>query len=99
MDKRTPSGLAYDSVAAARTVAATAAVRAAALDHDGGFPGDDIADLSRSGLLAAPVPLDDGGVGLGEELGAAALANVLRLIGYGSLALGRLYEGTSTPCS
>jgi alkylation response protein AidB-like acyl-CoA dehydrogenase len=37
--------------------------------------------------------VEQGGAGLGTEPGAGALAEVLRLVGYGSLALGRLYEG------
>ncbi|WP_336492369.1 acyl-CoA dehydrogenase family protein [Methylobacterium nigriterrae] len=82
-----------DAVEAARAAARRAASRAAAQDRDGGFPADDVADLARAGLLAAPVPRDAGGPGLGEEAGAASLAAVLRLLGSGSLALGRLYEG------
>ncbi|MGU3537942.1 acyl-CoA dehydrogenase family protein [Methylobacterium sp. A54F] len=81
------------AVAAARAVAAVAATRAGALDRDDGFPAEDVADLARAGLLAAPVPRADGGAGLGEEAGAQDLAAVLRLIGSGSLPLGRLYEG------
>lgn len=93
MDQRTPLNLAYDAIAAAREVAATAATRADAQDRDDGFPAEDVADLARLGLLAAPIPSAQGGAGLGEEPGAAKLADVLRLVGYGSLALGRLYEG------
>lgn len=93
MDHVTPSGLTYDAVAAARQVAATAAARAADQDRDGGFPAEDVADLGRLGLLAAPIPSEAGGAGLGEEPDAGTLAEVLRLVGYGSLALGRLYEG------
>ncbi|KZB97786.1 Dibenzothiophene desulfurization enzyme C [Methylobacterium radiotolerans] len=93
MDQVTPLALAYDAVAAARQAAATAAARAADHDRDGGFPTEDVADLARLGLLAATVPSDAGGAGLGEEPGARRLAAVLRLVGYGSLALGRLYEG------
>lgn len=93
MDQRTPLDLAYDALGAARAVAATAAARADAQDRDDGFPAEDVADLARLGLLAAPVPADAGGAGLGEEPGARDLADVLRLVGYGSLALGRLYEG------
>ena len=93
MDQRTPINLAYDAVAAARAVAVAAAARAEAQDCDGGFPAEDVADLARRGLLAAPVPAGDGGAGLGAEPGASRLAAVLRLVGYGSLALGRLYEG------
>lgn len=82
-----------DVLAAARAVAEGAARRAAGEDHDGGFPAEDIAALARSGLLAAPVPRDMGGLGLGEEPEAATLRAVLTRVGYGSLALGRVYEG------
>lgn len=93
MDQVTPLALYYDAVAAARQIAATAATRARAQDHDNGFPTEDVVDLGRLGLLAAPVPSLAGGAGLGEEPGARKLAAVLRLVGYGSLPLGRLYEG------
>ncbi|XYD10747.1 acyl-CoA dehydrogenase family protein [Methylobacterium sp. NMS12] len=93
MDQWTRLDPVYDSEAAARAIAAAAPARADAQDHDYGFPQDDVADLARLGLLAAPVPVDHGGAGLGTEPGAGALAEVLRLVGYGSLALGRLYEG------
>lgn len=93
MDQVTPLALSYDAVAVARQVAATAATRAAAQDRDDGFPTEDVSDLGRLGLLAAPIPSLAGGAGLGEEPGARRLAAVLRLVGYGSLALGRLYEG------
>lgn len=93
MDRKTPLNLAFDAVSAAREVAVTAATRAAAEDRDDGFPAEDIADLARLGLLAAPIPATAGGAGLGEEPGAIKLAQALRLVGYGSLALGRLYEG------
>ncbi len=93
MDQRTPLNIAYDAVGAAREVCARAAGRAGAQDRDDGFPAEDVADLVRLGLLAAPVPAAEGGAGLGEEPGAGKLAEVLRLVGYGSLALGRVYEG------
>ena len=86
-----PRGL--DMVAAARTLAAQASRHAPDQDRDGGFPVEDVAELARSHLLAAPVPEADGGAGLGGEPGAHRLADVLRWIGYGSLALGRVYEG------
>jgi len=82
-----------DPVAAARAVAAGAARRAGRHDHDGGFPAEDVAELARVGLLAAPVPRRDGGAGLGEEPDGATLRAVLTRIGAGSLALGRVYEG------
>ncbi|MWV24788.1 acyl-CoA dehydrogenase family protein [Methylobacterium sp. DCY52] len=94
MDQRTPPDLSRDAEAAARAVSLSAAHRAGAQDRDGGFPSADIADLARLGLLAAPVPVALGGAGLGEEPGAGTLAEVLRLIGSGSLALGRLLGAT-----
>ncbi|OAS25507.1 acyl-CoA dehydrogenase family protein [Methylobacterium platani] len=89
----TPSEPGRDPVAAARRVAGLAASRADAQDRDDGFPAEDVADLAWGGLLAAPVPAGEGGAGLGDAPGAADLAEVLRLVGSGSLALGRVYEG------
>ncbi|MCJ2097612.1 acyl-CoA dehydrogenase family protein [Methylobacterium sp. E-046] len=93
MDQGTPLDLTFDAVAAARAVSLSAAQHAGKQDRDDGFPTEDVADLARLGLLVAPVPSWAGGPGLGEEPGASRLATVLRLVGYGSLALGRLYEG------
>ena len=70
MDQRTPPDLSRDAEAAARAVSLSAAHRADGQDRDDGFPGADIADLARLGLLAAPVPAALGGAGLGEEPGA-----------------------------
>ena len=93
MDQQTPADLTRDVVGAARAVSLSAAQRAQAEDRDDGFPADDVADLARLGLLTAPIPSGLGGAGLGEEPGARNLVDVLRLVGAGSLALGRLYEG------
>ena len=80
-------------VEAARTVSRAAAARAHEQDRDDGLPAADIDDLASAGLLGAPAPFNRGGLGLGGEPGAVDLLNVLRIVGYGSLALGRLYEG------
>jgi alkylation response protein AidB-like acyl-CoA dehydrogenase len=70
------------------------AARAAALDCDGAFPAEDVAALAEAGLLTAPLPVREGGHGLGTASeGAAGLVHALRLIGRASLPLGRLYEG------
>ena len=67
--------------------------RAPALDQGGAFPAEDIALLRRLGALAAPVPTELGGLGLGTEPDAALdIMEVLRLIGRGNLSVGRLYE-------
>lgn len=93
MDRSTLSRVASDAIASARAVSDAAARRADAQDHDGGFPSEDVRDLARTGLLSAPIPSADGGAGLGEEAGSFRLLQVLRSTGYGSLALGRIYEG------
>ncbi|GJE19261.1 acyl-CoA dehydrogenase family protein [Methylobacterium marchantiae] len=93
MDQPTPVAHVVDATDAARIAARVAASRAAEHDHDGGFPEADVDHLRTLGLLAAPIPRDEGGAGLGEEPGAASLCDVLRLVGSGSLALGRIYEG------
>ena len=79
--------------AAARAVARRAAERADALDREGGFPAEDVADAHAAGLLVATLPVALGGAGLDAPGMAPDLADLLAQIGHGSLALGRLYEG------
>ena len=67
--------------------------RAAALDEAAAFPTADIDDLTAAGLPQAPLPRSAGGLGLGTEpAGASHLLAVLRSLGRGNLALGRLFE-------
>jgi len=64
------------------------------LDRNAGFPADDVAALARAGAIGAVVPTLMGGLGIGTEAARAhATASVLSLIGRGSIALGRIYEG------
>jgi alkylation response protein AidB-like acyl-CoA dehydrogenase len=75
--------------------ALVAPMQSRAAEHDSGarFPGDDIAALRKAGLLAAPMPEQCGGLGLGTEpAGAETLAEALRLCGQGNLAVARLFE-------
>ena len=73
----------------ARKLGEEAFARAGAYDEDGVFPDADVAGLHASGLLAANLPLEFGGA----ALSGLPLSEVLRAIGSGSLALGRLFEG------
>lgn len=75
---------------AVRAASDTAFANASLIDHDGAFPLDDIARLTRAGALMAPLPADHGGLGIA---GGPLLLETLRLVGHGSLPLGRLYEG------
>jgi alkylation response protein AidB-like acyl-CoA dehydrogenase len=57
------------------------------------FPVDAMNILRKMGLVAAPLPMLEGGLGWGtEEAGIAALCSVLQILGYGNLPLGRIYE-------
>ncbi len=68
--------------------------RAITLDSQAAFPLENIRDLARIGALMAPLPPAQGGLGWGSEAaGAAGCMAMLRLIGQGSLATGRLIEG------
>ena len=86
-----------DRQALCRAVAALVAgmaERASVLDESLAFPVDDIAALHASGAMLAPFPESVGGLGLGTEpFGTEALSFVLRLLGQGNLAVGRLFEG------
>jgi alkylation response protein AidB-like acyl-CoA dehydrogenase len=82
-----------DPLADARAVAVLAGTHAASHDRPGGFPAEAIAELHRTGLLAAPLPTVLGGAGLSERGRVGTLLDVLAQVGRGSLALGRLYEG------
>ena len=67
---------------------------AASLDTAPGFPERAFAWLREAGVLAVPLPRDAGGVGVGTEPGSAIHAlRLLRLLGRGSLSVGRLFEG------
>jgi alkylation response protein AidB-like acyl-CoA dehydrogenase len=60
---------------------------------DAEFPAATIATLRRSGVMVAPLPRSEGGLGWGtEDVGALPLSDALQAIGYGSLAAGRIYE-------
>jgi alkylation response protein AidB-like acyl-CoA dehydrogenase len=80
----------------ARTAPALAAsrVHAQTLDAEGIFPTGDIAALVEAGVLAAAVPTQMGGLGIGTEpTRATATALLLQAVGGGSVALGRIVEG------
>ncbi|MGL6044625.1 MAG: hypothetical protein ACRC1J_11940 [Sandaracinobacteroides sp.] len=83
-----------DARAAAIRVADIAYELAAVRDVDGGVPDTEIAALADTGLLHAPLPPALGGISLGMGPDTALLLrDVLRTIGGGSLAIGRLFEG------
>jgi alkylation response protein AidB-like acyl-CoA dehydrogenase len=64
------------------------------LDAQAEFPRTDLEDLRSAGALSAVLPKRLGGLGLGTEpTGALGAFELLRLIGRGNLAVGRIFEG------
>ncbi|MGI4832356.1 MAG: acyl-CoA dehydrogenase family protein [Janthinobacterium lividum] len=95
-----PGGEAAASLASPAAAAAAAAQlaprllsQAAATDVAGGFPTLEMQWLREAGLLAAPLPVSQGGAGLGESAHTLALLQTLYHLGRGNLAVGRLWEG------
>ncbi len=83
-----------ETLACAAHVADRCADHAAAIDRDGAFPEEEFRWLHEAGLLAAPLRPELGGVGIGVLPGTTpALLTLLRHIGRGNLAVGRLFEG------
>ena len=67
--------------------------RATALDREGRFPTQDIADLEAIGGLIASLPRDLGGFGLGTEPGQGLqLLDYLEALGTANLSIGRIVE-------
>ncbi|OUC16209.1 MAG: acyl-CoA dehydrogenase [Alkalinema sp. CACIAM 70d] len=67
---------------------------AAAIDRNGVFPKAEFERLRDANLLAIPLPRQWGGLGIGIQSETIAnLLTILKQIGYGNLAVGRIYEG------
>ena len=80
---------AADYVELAHGVAERVFSSSSELDQDGAFPADGVRMLSDAGLLTATLPRQFAGGALANK----GLFQLLRAVGYGSLPLGRLYEG------
>ncbi len=75
-------------------IADVAASEAASVDKIGGFPRRSFQGLTEAGLLIAPLREDLGGLGLGFRANQTErLLQILKQIGRGNLALGRVFEG------
>jgi len=67
--------------------------QATALDADETFPEQEFQALRNLGALVAPLPLRLGGYGAGTEPeGCDLLVGMLRTLGQGNLAIGRIFE-------
>lgn len=78
----------------ATEIADFCAANAAAVDYNGAFPVKEFELIAQAGLLAAPLQPELGGVGLGIDASATwETLLLLKQIGRGNLAVGRVYEG------
>ncbi len=70
------------------------ALNAAAVDKTGAFPAQEFEMIQDLGLLAAPLRRELGGIGLGiDSASIYELLLLLKHLGRGNLAVGRIYEG------
>nr|WP_199316417.1 acyl-CoA dehydrogenase family protein [Chroococcidiopsis sp. [FACHB-1243]] len=78
----------------AEEIADFCASNAAAIDVNGAFPVKEFESIAQAGLLAAPLPPELGGLGLGIDSSRTwETLQLLKQIGRGNLAVGRIYEG------
>ncbi len=81
-------------MARATAIADFCAANAADLDRDGAFPSQEFKLLTEAGLLTVALGYEAGGLGLGIEPGSTLpLLLLLKQLGRGNLAVGRIYEG------
>jgi alkylation response protein AidB-like acyl-CoA dehydrogenase len=84
----------HSALTSAAEIAKYAAENAASIDCLGAFPVAEFQRIAADGLLAAPLMRSLGGLGLGIEADVTdELLQVLKLMGFGNLAVGRIYEG------
>lgn len=81
------------AVSAAANLVPKLAASAALTDEAAAYPADAMRWLHEAGLCVAPLPHSRGGLGLNEGAQRLQLLQVLKHIGRGDLAVGRLYEG------
>ncbi len=78
----------------AAEIADYCAANAAAVDQNGAFPVKEFELIAEAGMLAAPLQPELGGLGLGIDAGVTyELLILLKQMGRGNLAVGRIYEG------
>lgn len=78
----------------ARKISAEAIIEASETDRTDGFPARIFEKLAEAGLLGAVIPEKFGGKGLGTKAGTTrTLLTLLKILGYGNLVVGRIFEG------
>jgi hypothetical protein len=93
-----------EALASATEIAEYCAANAATVDCNGAFPALEFELIAKVGQLEDPLHRDLGGLGFGIEASVTReLLMLLKQIGRGNLAVGRVYEGhvnaLQTPCN
>lgn len=82
------------ALASAADIATYSTANAPNIDINGAFPQSEFELIAQAGLLAAPLQIDLGGLGLGFDASVTyQTLMILKQIGRGNLAVGRIYEG------
>lgn len=83
-----------DALFHAAQISRFAGHNAAKIDQIGAFPIEEFKQIAATGLLAVPLDRALGGLGLGIDANTThELLKLLKIIGRGNLAIGRIYEG------
>jgi alkylation response protein AidB-like acyl-CoA dehydrogenase len=83
-----------DCLTEVASIADYCAANAPSIDYNGAFPVEEFKKIAESGLLAVPLMPEFGGLGLGIDARLThATLLLLKKIGWGNLAVGRIYEG------
>ncbi len=81
-------------LAHATEIAEYCAINAATIDVHGALPVQEFQRIAKAGLLAVPLMPEFGGLGLGIDASIThEMLMLLKKIGWGNLAMGRLFEG------
>ncbi|MFM2304911.1 MAG: hypothetical protein RLZZ135_2323, partial [Cyanobacteriota bacterium] len=83
-----------ESFARVGEIADYCAANAASIDRTGTFPVREFEQIAAAGLLAVPLLPEYGGLGLGIDASLThEMLLMLKQIGWGNLAVGRIFEG------
>lgn len=83
-----------DALFQANEISKFALHNATKIDYSNAFPAEEFKQIAEAGLLVVPLDRALGGLGMGIDANTTyELLKLLKIIGRGNLAIGRIYEG------